>query len=107
MPREDLTVQRVTRNGLDPVYAAANVDGHAISNDGHVILHVKNAGTAAQTVTVVTPRTVDGLDVADLAVPVPAGGERLFGPFPPGTFGRVADVDYSAVTSVTVAAFRH
>lgn len=106
MARTDLAVQRVTRSGLDPAYEAANVDGHAVTNDGRTILHVKNGDTVAHSVTVVTPKQVHGLDVADLVVSVPAGGERLFGPFPPVTFGRVADVDYDAVTGVTVAAFR-
>lgn len=106
MARTDLAPQRINQTGIDPVYTAANVDGHSVSNgDGRVILHVKNGDAAAHTVTVVTPRKVDGMDVADLTVSVPAGGERLMGPFPPVTFGRVVDVNFSAVTSVTVAAF--
>lgn len=104
MARTDLNVQRVTRDGLAPAYTAANVDGHSISNDGQPILHVKNGSAGAITVTFVTPRQVDGLAVADLAVSVPAGGERIIGRFPPATFGRVVDVDFSAVASVTVAA---
>lgn len=106
MARTDLSTQRITRSGLDPSYTAANVDGHSISNDGSVVLHVKNGDASAHTVTLVTPRKVDGLDVADLTVSVPAGGERIIGPFPPATFGRVVDVDFSAVTSVTVAALK-
>lgn len=74
-------------------------------------LHLKNGGGAPITVTIVTPGEVlPDLPVADLAVSVPAGGERLIGPLPAPYFAdpadNLVDVTYSAVTSVTVAAFR-
>lgn len=106
MARTDLSVQRITTDGLNPAYTAANADGHSIDNDAHMFLHVKNGDASAHTVTVVTPRQVDGLDVADLTVSVPAGEERIIGRFSTATFGRSVDVNFSAVTSVTVAAFR-
>ncbi|MFI5561506.1 hypothetical protein ACIA2T_19685 [Amycolatopsis japonica] len=74
-------------------------------------LYVANGSASPITVTVQTPLTVDGLNVEDLTVTVPASGFRLIGPFPVGTFGQPSDnanagkalVDYSSVTSVTRA----
>lgn len=107
MARTALEPQRVTQAGLAPVYEAANVDGHSVANDrSDVVLHVKNGGTAAITVTVVTPQTIHGLDVADRALSIPAGGEVIAGRFPRDTYGGVLTVNFSAVTSVTVAALK-
>lgn len=104
MARTNLAVQRITRAGLDPSFTAANVDGHSITNDGDVFVTVKNGSASAITATFITPYQVAGLNVEDLAVSVPAGGERDIGRFPPATFGRALDIDFSAVDSVTVAA---
>lgn len=106
MARIALAVERVVPSGLAATYSAANVDGHSITNSGNTILHVKNTDTVAKTVTVITPRQVDGLDVADQAVSVPASSERFIGPFSPETFGNSTNIDYSATTGVTVAALR-
>lgn len=110
MARTDLAVQEITIAGLDPAYTAANVDGHAVVNQRRAFLHVKNGSAASVTVTVVTPLTVGGRAVADDAVAIPASGERMIGPFDPSVHngtgvdkGKV-HVDFSAVTSVTVAA---
>ena len=111
MARQSVTTQQITRSGAATTYAAPNTDGDIIDT-GQVALHVKNGGSAAITVTAVTPVTVDGLGVDDLVVSVPAGGERFIGPFPRGTFGQAPDatvgagrvlVGYSAITSVTRA----
>lgn len=109
MARTALAVQDVVRAGLNPVYSAANVDGHSIQNNGHTVLHVKTAGTAC-TVTIQTPGTVDGMAVADRTVALGATAERIIGPFPPSDYnqptGEGVYVDFSAVTAVTVAALR-
>jgi hypothetical protein len=110
MARTDLPVQQINRIGLNPAYTAGNGSGgHSISNDGRVFFHVKNGGGAPITATAQTPVTVDDLAVADRVVTVPAGGERMIGPFPPGLYnqsdGKVY-LDFSDVTSVTVGAFR-
>lgn len=112
MARSDLTVTEITRSGVDPSLSAANVDGHAVENNGRMFIDVNNGGGAPITVTVQTPRTVDGLAVAELQVSVTNGVRRLIGPFPKATFdqpgadaGKVY-VDFSAVTSVTVGAFK-
>ena len=86
--------------------------GNSVS--GADFLWVKNASGGAITVTIDTPGTVNGLTVGDRTVSVPATtGERLI---PLTVAGRnvaeyqqttgVVNVDYSGVTSLTVAAVK-
>ncbi|WP_188193444.1 hypothetical protein [Nonomuraea sp. SYSU D8015] len=109
MPRVNVTTQKITRAGLNPSLTAPTVDGDIIDT-GTTFLYVKNDNAGACTVTVQTPLQVDGLDVSELVVSVPAAGIRLIGPFPKRTFGRPstpdkdrAYVDYSIQASVTRA----
>lgn len=109
MARTEITYQQIARTGLEQTYAAANADGNKFSNDGRMFLHVKNGGGAPITVTIQTPGTVDDLAIADQAVVVTNAEERMIGPFPPTIYNqsdRMVYVDYSAVTSVTVALLR-
>ena len=118
MARTVLTVQDIVRTGLNPAYVAGDAtDNHSFSNEGHnVFLHVITTGTAA-VVTVVTPNTVDGLAIADLAVTMPATGERMIGPFPKALYDTIDTdpdpdidpaifVDLDVDTGLTLAAFR-
>jgi hypothetical protein len=104
-----LTVQEVSLTGLSLAFAAAAAGGDEFANTGREYLHVKNASAGDVTVTFdsVAPCN-QGYD-HNVAVVVPAGGERIIGKFEPGRFNnsnnRVA-VSYSGVTSVTVAAVK-
>lgn len=104
-----LTTQDIGYSGLGPTYGAAATGDTFAPGDG-VFVHAKNGSAAAITVTITTPNTVAGLAIADVAVSVPAGGERMIGPFPRQHFGRSADglaeLSYSALTSLTIAAIR-
>lgn len=104
-----LTVQTITRAGLEETLAAAAAGGDSFPNDGRVFLYARNGDVSDKTVTIATQKTVDGKAVADDAIVVTAAEERMIGPFPPGLYndsnGRV-QVTYSAETSVTVAAIR-
>lgn len=101
-----LTVQRTNLNGVAPSFVAADAAGDSFVNSGRAYWHVKNADTVDKTVTVnsQTPCS-QGFD-HDAVVTVPAGGERIIGPFAKNRFddanGQV-QITYSAVTSVTVA----
>jgi hypothetical protein len=109
MARTALTVQQINRSGVTPSYTAANVDGHSIANDGTVVLHVKNGGASPINVTVPIPTLVDGQAVSSRVVAVANAGEKIIGPFPAAQYNQSAgdvNVDFSAVTSVTVAALR-
>lgn len=112
-----LEVQDLSEAGLEPEYDSADVAGDVFADDGtqRTFLHVKNGGGDPITVTVTaqeTERPVPGMGImtkADLEVEVPAGEERMIGPFAPDAFKTASgtvEVEYSAVTSVTVAAIR-
>lgn len=109
MARTAITPQTIDVDGLAPAFEAANVDGNSFASNRRRFLHVKNGSAGAVTVTLPTPAaTGEGLDIEDQAISVPAGGERLAGPF--GALfhqdsAQTVHVDYSAVTSVTVAVF--
>lgn len=109
MARTDLAVQPVVVSGLAAVYTAANVDGHSIDNKPGMVLHVKNGSGVSINVTCQTPATVGSLAVAEDIVAVAAGAEKFIGPFDPGLFNQAGGdvyVDFSAVTTVTVAALQ-
>ena len=119
MARVSLTTQKITRAGLNLTAALAGpptVDGD-VFDAGAVALYVDNGSGGSINVTFRTPTVIDGLDLEELIVAVPAGESRLVGPFPKRTFGQLAGavesggndagrvyVDYSAQTSVTRAA---
>jgi len=115
MARTAITLQTTSRDGIVPSFAAANVDGMAFDNSSHrVLLYVKNGGGAPINVTIQIPGTIEGSALADKVVAVADGAEKIIGPFPT-IYDQVsttpdipvaAVVDFSAVTSVTVAAIK-
>lgn len=101
-----LSTQQMTSGGAAITLAAAAGGGDTadISN-GRTFLWLKNGGGSSITVTLVTPGTVDGdLAIADRAVTVANGTEKLIGPLNPAAYGQVVSITYSGVTTVTVAA---
>lgn len=108
MAREALTVQEISLIGLTPSYTAAVGDGHKFVNNGDVLIHVKNGDASSMDVTIQTPAKVQGVDVAEISVTVGASDEEMIGPFPPALFNNSDGVyvDYSSITSVTVAAIK-
>ncbi len=108
MARVNLVVQRISPTGTSVTYTAGDAtNGHSFRNDGSVVLHVKNGGTAAVTVTIPTPAKVAGMDVADASFSVAAGGDVFAGPFSPSVFNQADGtvwVDLSAASGVTLAA---
>lgn len=112
MARGVLTVNEISRTGLDSsgVYTAGDsVNGHLFTpNAGNTFVHVKNADASAHTCTITTPKQINGLAVADVAVSVPASDERMIGPFPPDLFNNSDGVyiDFDVATSVTLAVFK-
>jgi len=107
MARTLLALQTISDQGTVPTYSAANVDGHFCVLG---ILHVKNGGGGSINVTVQTYKTVEGRAIADDVIAVAAGAEKMINlksydllirTVAPDT--GYAYVDFSAVTSVTVA----
>lgn len=104
-----LAIQSIDLDGVEPAYTAAAGGGDAMLPSAHSFLHVKNGSGSSITVTLVTPITAQGLAVEDQTVTVPAGEERMVR-VPPERYRNpstgLANITYSDVTTVTVAALR-
>lgn len=110
MARTNLASQQVVTSGLEATYTAANADGHMFPPGEVRMLHVKNGGGSSIDVTIKSGYKRDGLALADQVVAVPNGEDRFIGPFDRETYAQRSGtdrgkvyVDFSAVTSVTVA----
>jgi hypothetical protein len=99
MPRVNLPHTNVTRT---PVAPGAEVNGdptndHSTANDGRVFLLVRNAhATNPLDLTVHIADVVDGQSVAPKVYEIPAVSSRYVGPFPPGDYGSVLNIDVEA-----------
>lgn len=107
MARTAITPQNAGGAGATVAFEPANVDGNSFRPALGRVLHVRNSSGSAITVTLPTPGTASGLAIADRTLSVAAGahGAISLGPVPVPylqTDG-VVHVDYSAVTTVTVA----
>lgn len=111
MARESLTTQQITRDGLALTKTTPPPADGDVIDSGRTILVVENIGSASITVTVQSPLTVDGLDVQEQIVSIPAGETRYMGPWRESTFGRPAGtsdagrvyVDYDTPADVSRA----
>jgi hypothetical protein len=107
-----LTIQKPSRTGVAVTYAAATsgAGGDTFVNTGREFLHVKNDSGGSITVTVDAPNACSfGVthDSHDLSIAIPAGEDRMIGPFPTDRFSdssNLVKATYSDVTSLTVAA---
>lgn len=107
-----LAIQTIVQTGLnEPVFSAANSDGHDIPNSGRMFFYAKNGGGSDIECTFDTPGQVDGLDIENLVVDVTAGEDEVIGPFEPSVYNQdlgtddVVQVTFEGVASLTVAAF--
>ncbi len=103
-----LTVNSLSRDGVDDAGVAADAGGDQFANSGAEFFRIHNGGGAQITVTIATQLAVDGEAVADKTVDVPAGESRVIGPFPTGLYNDSSNniqLTYSGVTSVTVGVF--
>ena len=76
-----LAVEQITIEGLVATYTAVTAEDSFV-NDGETVIHVKNAHASVNNVTLISQKTVDGLDVEDPIVAVAATTEQFIGPFP-------------------------
>lgn len=108
----DLTPVTLSRAGAVDSLSAASAGGDAIvGNTGKEWIDVNNGSASPITVTLTYPATtlVDGQAPAAKTITIPASSRRKIGPFPPGLWNDVngkVQITYSAVTTVTVGAFR-
>ena len=83
----DATVKDLSLTSITPTYESVPVAGLYFSNNGEVILHVKNTTSTTLYVTVTTPFELGGLALADINFTMAATtGETMVGPFPPTWF---------------------
>lgn len=105
MARTALTVTEVVPGGVAPSSTVGTVDGHYFENRGEEILVVNNSGAGAHVVTIPTPRTVEGLAVAEQTNSLSAGATEYMGPFDPSVFNQSGAnrgrcfIDYDATQS--------
>lgn len=94
--------------GLAVDFDAASGGGDTCLTGAGVLLLVKNGDAGSHTVTLVTPGTVNGLAIADRAIPVAAGAMEAIpvtSDYRNPSTG-VANITYDGVTSVEVAVLR-
>lgn len=110
MARVALTPQATSLAGLTATMTAAPAtganNGISFTNDGDTILRVTNGGAGATVLTLDATGSLGGVGLIDQTPSVPAGATMDFGPFPREAFGSPVGVDFSVITSVTVAAIR-
>jgi hypothetical protein len=110
----ELTLQQITESGDQVDYANAGEAGDTVDNAGSTFLHIKNDGGETITVTIAAettsvPNSIYGsLTKANASIAVEAAREAVIGPFKVSAFNNSDDeieITYTAVTSVTIAAF--
>jgi len=98
MARTAITPTTIVRTGDVDAGTAGIADGHKFTNTGRTFLRVVNGNAGAtRDITVQTPRTVDGLAVAELVVTVGTSATVLMGPFPTATFNRTTGADAGSI----------
>lgn len=112
MAREELSVDVLSVEGVEPSFVAAAGDGHHFENDEKTILLVKTAAQAVG-VTIKTPYEREGLELADRVVTVGENSYMAIGKFDrriytqtEGDFEGDVLVDYDETNEVEVAAVR-
>lgn len=101
--------ETVERAGIAATYngALSAADTYKVPNNERTVLHFKNTGGAATTVSFDIPGTVDGQAIADRTVQVPAtNGDRFVGPFPRRVYGDDITFTLSVAAGVSFAAVR-
>jgi len=103
MPRKEIPVEEILREGLTP--GAATVadpgNGHYVGgNDGTIFIEVdhfdSNLSNAATITVAANPAlSADGLTISPLVLDIPPGAVSKFGPFRPNTFNQ--DTTYNRV----------
>ena len=108
-----LTAQQISQSGLIPVYSAADVAGDTLVNTGIQYFHIKNGSAVSVTATVIPVVTtvkdplLGELTKENATLVLAAGEEGFLGPYEIDAFNSptsTIEINYTAVTSVTIAA---
>ena len=104
-----LAVAPGSTDGSTP-QAMATADNYICRNNGRVILHFIKEGANPATITIVTPKTLGGLALAEQTFVVQAaGGVEFAGPFDPDVYNDPSgdmDISTSEETDITVQALQ-
>lgn len=106
----ELTVQAVVIDGgTKAALVAATATGDTFDNDGKTIIEVNNGGGSPITVTITGQVSLQHKVAATKTVSVTNATTFIIGPFPEIFFNtdgsNEVELTYSAVTSVTIAAY--
>lgn len=100
--------QHIGTAGLEATYHAASSGGDKVSPGEGMFIHVVNGSGADITVTLVTPQTVDTLEVEDRDVTVTTSESRFIAV--PAMYrdpsDGLASIEWSSATDVTFAALK-
>jgi len=98
----DLTINQVNRSEAGVFFVpdtAAAGETHTFTNTGREVLLCNNGQATTEYLTVTTQSTVDGSDVEDKSLPILAGYDAAFGPWPLNIYNNA-----SAKVELTVSA---
>jgi hypothetical protein len=96
VPRVDVPVTLITRNGVAPATETNGdaTNNHSVVNDGTVWLEVRNSGTTVpRTVSARFESTIDGQTVPAKTWTIGTEATRRIGPFPTRLYGSTLLVD--------------
>ena len=110
MARVSLARQQLSDAGLVAAYSPASAEGHAVENNGRVVLHIKNESDTEAKVIIKTGYKVNGLKLEDRIIKVPPQSAVFIGPLDvtiynqtDGQTGQVV-IDYEAIKNISIAA---
>jgi hypothetical protein len=107
MAASEITVQELTLEEAEVSFAAANVDGNFISNNGNIGLRLANGSGSEITATVAAQNACSQGFNHDVVITIPAGDTVEVGKLPiryyNDALGNI-NITYTDVTSLTIAA---
>lgn len=106
MTRERIAVETPTLAGLTAKYTVITATGIDFINDERTVLHFKSSAESDAIITAITPVKYSGLNLEDLTVEIPAGGEVFIGPFPKRDFSKDVSINTDTPDEISVAAIR-
>ncbi len=102
----ELSTETITQAGIQPTFNSAAAGGDSFSHTSSTYIIVRNDDASSHTATLASQYTArPGVGPVDLDIVVPAGEERVAGPFAAYFKDSEGDVQltYDDVTSVSVA----
>jgi hypothetical protein len=93
LARTEITKVKPTDAGVNPTATVGQTDGHKFALNGDEVLVVKNSGASSRNFIVHMPRNVEGQDVPDRTIAIPAGATRYVGDLEPGIYGQPSGAD--------------